>query len=306
VSEALRDRGVRVAASDAFQLNGEFSSPRRSPTFAGQTEPGAEEVALRIEYVIRDQDDTERRRGVVNIFGDGPLAIAGGTASFSDTDDREGAGPPVDAARVQAARLEEAIRRPQAFIVGSESRAAPDSPFAVEILADSRPGRVATPRVPEIRDGRAFVSLSAGEEYRIRLHNRTSRGVAVSLFIDGLDVFAFQEARPDGRTLRYSVLPPRQVNEVIGWYINEKRADAFEITGYSKSAAASQLRSIDAVGLITAVFHEADEIRTKTVRATAEEPNATGRGRALEQNSEIVDRVIGRPLAVISVRYDRR
>lgn len=306
VREALRDRGVAISESDSCQLNGEFSTPRRQPLFDEADVPEPDQIALRIEYVVRDRNDETKRRGVINVFGNAPLAIGGATVSFAGKDGRISGRVDADRLGDQMDRLEAAIAKPVAFVVNAETRATPDGPFGVEIIADTKPGRTGAPRVPTLRAGRAFVRLGPGEEYVVRLHNRTDREIAVNLVIDGVDVFAFQDVRPDGRRMQHLVIEPRTVTDVKGWYVNEQKLDAFEIMGYSKSAAASLLKPVDEVGVITAIFLEADETRTKNfVTTKIEEPDATGRGREIAQDTEVVDRVIGRPLTAISVRYER-
>ena len=107
---------------------------------------------------------------------------------------------------------------PLAVIVGSETRAAVGSDFGVEVLVKS--GASASPRRPEIVTGRSFAPVHRGEEYVVRLHNRSRIESAVLLTVDGLSIFAFST---EGNFDSQIIVPPRAFVDVTGWFLYPKR-----------------------------------------------------------------------------------
>src|SRR5205823_2102094 len=79
---------------------------------------------------------------------------------------------------------------------------------------------------------------------------------AVTLTIDGLDVFAFTEVRtPEGRPkYTHFVLPPGE-SLITGWHKTNDRADTFLVTEYGKGAI-SKVRDPNRgkVGVVTVTF----------------------------------------------------
>lgn len=294
VRQALHAVGIATQPSGALQLSGKFRDAVESQPFAG------EGVALRIEYLIQDARDNELLKGVINAFGDAPLEIAGGTADLRPRPDGDDDG--------EARRRQEAIRasfeRPAAFVAGQETRPSRGSPFGLEVRVDARGVAGAAPATPVLRDGRSFVQLAKGDQYRVRLRNATKDTVLVSLTIDGLDAFTFSEDPDDqGRKVHF-VLAPGTVRDVPGWFITKKRSEAFRITDYAKSEAVKMFGSTADVGQITATFYEAVKIE-RTYTVLVPESIGTERGNKIETNYERVRLQEGRPLATVTVRYEK-
>lgn len=284
VTRALEALGIAVGRSGAVQLTGIFSDALAA-TDAGQ------EVALRVEYTLLDKGDAEIAKGVVNVFGDGPLEIAGGTADLRIK------GPySEDQERRRQDAIQASFKRPQAFIAGNETRPRADSPFGVEVLVAGKP------RPPVLQDGWAFVALAKGDTYRVRLRNGTPDTVLVSLTIDGLDAFTFSEdPRDKGRKVHF-VLEPKTFTDVPGWFIHNKRSDEFRITDYARSEAVKLHGSSETVGQITATFYEA---QSPQVKVSVEERIGTERGDAIETDYRRVPFDQGPALATITVRYEK-
>jgi hypothetical protein len=216
-----------------------------------------------------------------NVFGDAPLQFIGGTGTLPVS--VEGKPSPE---RAQA--IEDAIQEPTTSLSDAETRPAADSPFGVEVLVAGQA------RVPSVIDGRSFVDLSRGEEYSVRLHNQSDKEIAVTLTIDGINMFAFSEF---GDFSGQVLVPPQSHITVPGWVITTTKTDAFTITGYAESAAKELLVSESEVGVITAMFSE-------TVEGSGRDPNATARGRQIGKAYKKVNRVVKQPIAVVSVRYN--
>lgn len=278
LADALEAKGVAVREPAPFQLLGTFK------TVDGRAAAGDafNSVALRIEASVLDARDNELQKININVFGDAPLQIAGGTGSLPPA--KEGQ---VSAEREDAKRA--AVESPQAAVEGTEVRDAPKSLFGIEVLVNQKP------RQPTLQTGRAFVDLDKGEEYVVRLHNRAGFEAAVTLTVDGLSMFAFSE---DGSFGSQVLIPPGRFVEIPGWYVSNGKTDAFEIGGYADSAAAQKLVPSTSVGVITATFHEA-------IEGSGKDPKATKRGRQIGQAYKEEKRVVKPPIAVVSVRYDR-
>lgn len=298
VSLALEAVGIAVRGSGGLQLSGEFRDALAA------TEFGGEGVALRVEYRLRDGDDRDLETGVINVFGDGPLEIAGGTADLRDR-----AAPAADAQPAGFADQQPLIRasfqRPQTFVAGNETRPGRDSPFGLEVRVAAGGVRGAAPRRPLIRDGRSFVALDKGDDYQVRLRNGTAAPVLVSLTIDGLDAFTFSEDPADkGRKVHF-VIEPGRFFDVPGWYINDKRSDAFRITEYARSEAVKMGGSSPVVGQITATFYWAEAPGVTVAARDGEDGLGTERGDAVATDYGRANYREGPPLATITVRYDK-
>jgi hypothetical protein len=282
LTAALAAENVAVADKAPFQIQGTFKTVEERADEADRFDS----VALRIEATVLDGQDRELSKIAIPVFGDAPLQFSGGTASL----------PPVKEGEPNALALadrEEAKRRaiddPEAAIVSTEIRAAADSPFGIEVLV------AAKPRPPSLQSGRAFVDLRPGEEYVVRLRNRSAHEAAVTLTIDGLSMFAFSEKGNFGGQV---LIPAGRFVEIPGWFITKDKTDLFEIGRYGESAAAAKLLPKSSVGVITATFHE-------SIEGSGKDPLATKRGRQIDQTYAEEKRVVKPPIAVVSVRYDR-
>ena len=285
LQEQLKKAKFEIKPRTKFSISGRFLKEFRSDGVI-------DSVALKVKAELRDsKDDNVVQSFAIPIFGDQAVAILGPTASLP-TDGEKGK----ESQRQQ--ELNDRLDKPQVTIVGAETRASSDSPFGIEILV-GRNGRK-----PTNAEGQAFVPLSNGEEYIVRLHNRGSLEAAVSLTVDGLTMFAFSE---EGNFGSQVLVPANGSIDIPGWYINKERSDAFEITTFSKGAAA--IKGVTgSVGVITASFSAAwdpasdapaDELTAKSA------DSATGKGRPVGKKYETVQRVVGRVRAFVSVRYYR-
>ncbi len=274
-----------------FAVNGRFIKQFRK----ANTLDEHNSVALRVTAEIRDRTSDEIVQPIaIPIFGDGAAQVLGPSVEL-----------PTNASEAKRQKeLNESLDAPEATIAGNETLAAPSSAFGMELHIRSGASSIATPRKPVDNEGQAFVKLNRGEEYVVRLHNRARFETAVTLTIDGLSMFAFSK---EGNFGSQVLIPPGKYVDIPGWYITKDATDAFEITSYSKSAAASKGLS-GSVGVITASFAAAwdpagqppsDEVGAKGP------DSATGKGRRIDQKYESVNRVVGRNRAIVSVRYSR-
>src|SRR4029434_6093340 len=97
---------------------------------------------------------------------------------------------PADGPRAERnAEIEKSLDKPKVNVQGARVSAAADSPYAVEVWAAPRRGAKYQPRTATVKDGLAFVPLSRGEVFGVRLINKSPLDAAVTLTIDGLNLY---------------------------------------------------------------------------------------------------------------------
>lgn len=288
---ALKRQEIDVRANAPFQLVGQFTVKDEK----AHDQDDYESLALSVTATVLDRDDLELVKLKISIFSDAPLQIAGGTVDL----------PPRGTEKDRQVKAKESFQTPLVAIVGDETRSSKDSPFGIEVRIRQGRSEQSKPRTPKPVDDRSFVPLSKGEEYIIRLHNRASFEAAATLSIDGLSMFAFSEEPIRGESV---LIPPKSFVDIPGWHVTNQHSDAFEVTSYAMSAAASKSLSPSSTGVITGSFAAAwapdttipsDELPPENIKS------ATGRGAVVQQVYKVVPRVIGRTRTVLSVRYDR-
>jgi hypothetical protein len=244
LSEALAERGVRVVDRAEYGVKGEFKPVRLWPR-----EPrGEKRVGLHVSIKI------------VDLYGEPVLDADLGGDLGEEQDVLRYLGASADLAG--ARDLAEIARRTRLAV---EQGAPPDAPtptalrsgpasrYAVELLVGGDARRL------ERRDGLAYVPLRLGEEYVLRLTNRSDHEAAAYVAVDGLSVFHFSELREaEGPRkgeprYRYYIVPPRGAVDVPGWHKNEERALAFRASLPEDSAAARLGRTAD-IGMVTVSF----------------------------------------------------
>jgi hypothetical protein len=206
------------------------------------------------------------------------------------------------------------ITDPKVFLEkDSRLRTASDSPYAIEILTwkGDLPEGVdpATlnyqPQSIQLNDGLAFAPIDLGHVYAIRVFNDSAMEAAISLSIDGLDLFSFANHKPE-----HLILPPKTFGTIYGWYRTETKSDAFTITSYANSAVKELGVNPQGIGLISVTFRQAwsenasipeDEFAAKMLASRGE--NATGRGASIQQHYRPWRGHIGAVRNVISLRY---
>lgn len=200
--------------------------------------------------------------------------------------------------------LKASFDKPAISIRDSRIAVNPDSPYAIEIWV-SQETKMA-PRTAAEQEGLAFVPIRRGEVFAVNLINDSDRDAAVTLTIDGVNMFAFS----DHPSYRYVVVPKKSHGLVKGWHRTNQNSDSFEVTSFSKSAAAEVLPQSQDVGMITAQFAAAwprsvaTPLDEKRILAdNRAERDATGRGPEVQQTYREVERVVGDLRTAISVRY---
>ncbi len=331
LTEELGRQGIRVARRASLGLKGEYKpafevlredEPEliNPPGPAGQQRKGRnaprvappKALSAVLKAKVEDSDGRILLELKEQVFDDDNLAALFGL-SFQRSFPNPNAQPRdrdwKRDFRAQIAVVRNSYESPRPAVVGTIIRPRPDSPYAIEILVKREDGRYA-PRTPRDEDGLAFVPLSRGEVYAVRLTNRSAYDAAVTLTIDGLSIFAFSDRKGDPRV----IVPPRKSVTIVGWHRTDQVSDEFLITSYAKGAAAELNTSAADVGMITATFAAAwtdkrppDEPSTAGGLADgADLGDATGKGKQVESKFKRVDREIGTMRAAVSVRYTRK
>jgi hypothetical protein len=290
LTEQFKSKGIAITTENAYQVLGKFQLKGEKES----RDADHESIVLAIKATVLDKEDNELQSFNISVFGESAAQLAGLTADYEDR--------PFPADREEETR--DRANAPQAAVVGTESRASASSPFGVEVVVKngSSPGT----RTPTLDSGRPFVDLARGDEYVIRLVNHASFDAAVTLTIDGLSMFAFnQVGKADGQIL----VAAGTTAEIPGWFCTFEQSEAFLITGYPESAA-GQRNVTTGVGTITVSFRAAWEVGSDPPDGEpffnkGADDIATGRGRVVDKKYTEVKREIGQVRAIVSVRYRR-
>ena len=210
-----------------------------------------------------------------------------------------------------------------------ESRVTPRRPlvyprFEVDVLVDGRPLHEFEAR------GRTYVEALRGEEYEIRLRNRSSDWVAVALSVDGLNTI--DASRSSSWNASKWVIEPHQTITISGWQMDSDHARQFYFTTERDSYAA-KLGARTNLGVISAVFYRErrrpipitpprplphpiyrDEAQSSSAEAPATgaaksrsgaADAATGIGRSVRHDVRYMDMDLeSRPAAEVTICYD--
>jgi hypothetical protein len=287
LTEELKKNGVEVKRRSKLGIKGEFLDV--TDNFKGTKRLG---VQLKVQVV--DRGNKALAELDIGILDNPDIAtLLGITGPLNPKAD--------DKARNEELKVR--LDNPKVFIAGSRVASDKDRPFAMEIVVADKA------RKAEKEDGLAYVKIDREEIYAVRLYNDADYEVAVSLSIDGINMFAFSEVRDPKTDLpkyRYVVIPKKSSVDVTGWHRTDEVSDSFQVTELAKSAAA-ELRSTAKVGTITARFHAcwAKDADPPSDELAGRSGSATGFGPPVEAGFTYVQRNVGVARDVISVRYTK-
>jgi hypothetical protein len=183
-----------------------------------------------------------------------------------------------------------------------------DCPYGIEVLVLENGTFV--PRQPALDEGLAFIPIKRDDIYALRITNDSPYDAAVTISIDGVNVFAFSEHKE----YSYAIFSAKKKGVIKGWHRTNEKSDSFLVTDYSKSAAAETLASTANVGTITATFKAAwpsdaspppDEPPATKPDLASRAADATGRGPEVSAKYDVVSRRVGVFRAAVSVRYSK-
>jgi hypothetical protein len=323
LAEELERAGIRIKRQAKIGLSGTYRPVEEKANQEGSNEPFTD---LRVVVKTRVEDETgkvlvEFEKTAYDVAEVGTLLGLTYNRPRNALDSQK-----QENYRVSAAALIDGLKRPSVAVAGSVVRSAAGSPYGVELLIKGRDGQY-RPRAARAEDGLAFVPISRGEVYAVRLTNRTPFEAACELNIDGLSTFAFSELRQARRW----IIPPNQIVTVVGWHISQREANEFLITEYAKTAVAELGASPASIGTITAQFTacwekgrdppEGDPQPLRIARPGAgmvetssdlpapqggvNRPDGTARGEKVEVKTEVVTRDFGVTRSIVSIRYSK-
>jgi hypothetical protein len=224
--------------------------------------------------------------------------------------------PPQADGKQRDKKIEQSAEKPQAHLEKTRINASGGLPFAIEILVKGPDGRF-TPRAAVEKEGLAFVELKNDEVYRVRVINDADYEAAVTLTIDGLNMFTFSEVKDEktGKALYDRLLVNHGSFIIPGWHrTNAKNgSNEFQVTKYSDSEAAKLYANSANVGTVTVTFaaawanekgQPADEPKNPDSHARSADLG-TKRGADTGDGYKEQTREFGVTRAAISVRYSK-
>lgn len=290
---ALEKHGISCSDDANTQIMGQF----RLIEDRAHPDDDFDSLGLEVDLKILDENGNSLAEPEIKVWGKQILQIAGLNVD-------------IPAKGSEKIRQKEIIRQrhePDTKIKSNEIRT--NGPFGIEVFVNNS-GRK-TSRKPRLDSKkRPFVDLHLKEEYVVRLYNHADYQVAVTLVVDGVNVFV--NSKDEGVTANSKfILQPNSHIDVPGWFITRTESKAFEISGYEGSVAEQhgELQSSGNVGTITASYQACWEPGGKR---PADEPGgnpkggkATKEGRDIKKDYAVVVRDFGVIRSTISVRYDR-
>lgn len=316
LDEANAGDGISAGLAHAL---GNFVDPRSSLEVAGvygfiNDEKVAGARVIKIRAKIVNTQTLEELKAFLPL--DAVIRANGDIARFLGVTGRV---PPENSYEKRNKEIQKHRQEPSVHVHGEANTlisSAKDSPYAVEIrvkpLKDHDKHQAAA-RGASVENGQAFVSIDRGELYEVRLINSSDHETAITLSVDGIDVFTFSEnRRADGRPkFTHFIVPPAKDGKpgesiIRGWHrtVDKERTDnflSFLVTEYGKGAASKfPTHSQGKVGVIHVSFALA--FPEGEARGAGSE---TGFGPPVQVKQEVVKRVIDPPLDFVSVRYAR-
>lgn len=190
------------------------------------------------------------------------------------------------------------LKDPAATIDGTRVSARPRSAFAVEMLV--KDGDDFAARAPESVGGRAFLRLKRDDVYHVRLINTSKTDAAVTLDIDGINLFAFSDEKDATGDPKYSfvIVRANSAATIKGWYKTSRETEEFVVKDLADSAG-GVLKSSTTAGRIRAAFVPAAAPGT----GRGVDPAATGLGGSVGTNFGEGQRVLGTARETVVLRY---
>lgn len=208
--------------------------------------------------------------------------------------------------------IQKRVLDPSVHIAGTKCAAGPGSEYSVEVLV--KPVHSHSPAVARAitqKHGAAFVDIHKDELYEVKVHNNSSREVAIALNIDGLDMFHFSKNRnpKTGRpAFTHLILQPHKSTTIVGWH-NEidphSKANylSFLVTGYGQGAVSKAgIKARGKVGVIHVSFAHCVPLAHGQKSRSG---NETGFGPPRKITQKAVRYEIEPPHEFLAIRYTR-
>jgi hypothetical protein len=289
LTDKLTSLDLKVEPGARFTLQGDYSLGKDPDTGA---------ISARIHFVLVNKAGKPLREKLYNVKGAKVFCSLYGVIA-----DIPPGTPKVDAERL----LGRLAAHPSPVFKASRVTASKTCPYDVEILV--KDGDAYKTRAIRDDDSMALVKINRDEIYAVKVHNNSDYDAAVSLYVDGLNIFEFSSQRD----YSYYILPAHSAGVIYGWHRDNKNTNLFQVMKYADSAVAARLFNPTAeVETITACFSAAwapdqppprDE--NAAILAQRGGANATGLGPLIKKDFQEVRRQHGVVRASISVRYEK-
>lgn len=291
--QALVDRKIQVDDDAKTQILGSYRliEEQKQPT------DDFKSLGLEVTLQIMDQNGNPLAEPEIKVWGKQILQIAGLNIDLPTRG-------------TEKSRQQEIIRQrhsPNTKVTNNEVRTG--GPFGIEIIVSNN-GRLESRKPRLDAKQRPFVDLHEKEEYVIRVHNNASFESAVSVLVDGVNVFVNATQSGLGPTNHF-IVPAGRSADIPGWVITQAKSKAFEVSGYEGSVVAQQGKPEhnSDIGSVTAVFRaswaDKSDRPGDEPRGTARGSKATRQGRDISQEYALLKREFGTVRSTITVRYSR-
>ena len=290
---ALESKGMRVHDDAKTQILGKYRliEEQEKPT------DDFDSLGLEVSLQILDENGELLAEPEIKVWGRQILQVAGLNVDV----------PTKGSEKNRQKEIIHQRHSPGTRLSGNQIRTG--GPFGIEIFVNN--GGRHDSRKPRLDSkSRPFVDLHQQEEYFVRVHNHANFEAAVTLLIDGVNVFVNANQDGIGPTSKV-VIGPGKAADVPGWIITQNKSKAFEVSGYEGSVAAQhgKPQHNPDIGSITAVFQASwsgDSNRpSDEPSGRAKGGKATREGRDINKEYEVVVRDFGVVRSTITVRYDR-
>lgn len=290
LSEELIKIGIEVKRRAEFGVEGKYRDVTDSKT--GR-------IAAEISGTLTDKTGKIVLEFSQGLLGDAIVAsLFGTTVEF----------PPRETMKQRDQRLVKSLDQPHTTFQKARIMTQPSSLFAIEILSAPKGHSQYKQVTPKDDEGLAFVPLMRNDVYQVRIINNAPFDAAVTLTIDGLNMFTFSEHSE----YSYVIIKARTSGVIKGWHRTNRVSDEFLVTEFAKSAVAQRLSNSSSIGTITASFAAAWPVgspppadENRNAHPSSKSGNATGRGAEVASKYTEVRRELGAVRSVISVRYSR-
>ena len=185
-----------------------------------------------------------------------------------------------------------------------------NNPISIEVVDDS--GRSFTKHQyrNNYKSHRAYLEAKKGQNYNLKVHNRSNKRIAVVIAVDGRNIISGKKSNLQNNERMY-VLGPYKTATYKGWRTGQNKVNRFYFTDSGNSYAAAW-GDHSAMGVIAAAVYEekAPEYQpdyySNKVAPSAKRRSATaekaGTGYGREEHSASV-RVNFRPKSAVAAKY---
>ncbi|MEE9303707.1 MAG: hypothetical protein V3U84_07960 [Thiotrichaceae bacterium] len=187
-----------------------------------------------------------------------------------------------------------------------------NNPVSIEIINDRGRRFAKHQHRNGYKSRRAYLEAKKGQNYKIRVRNRTNKRIAVVIAVDGRNIISGKKSNLQNHERMY-VLAPHQSATYKGWRTGKNSVNRFYFTASGDSYAAAW-GDRSAMGVIAAAVYEekpqyqyspdyySNKAAPQAKRRSANADEAAGTGYGHEEHSASV-RVNFRPKSTVAAKY---